>query len=368
MLNNSKIILSGGGTGGHIFPAVAIANVLKQEIKNVDILFVGASGKMEMEKVPLAGFNIKSIPIAGIKRKEIVSNLLLPFKVVLSLFKSYKIIKQFNPDLVIGTGGYVTGPVLCIAQLLNIPTLIQEQNALPGLTNKILGKCATKICVAYPNMNLFFKKEKLIISGNPIRSEVLNIENKMQEAELFFNLKNNAKTILIVGGSLGAKGINEAITHNLQLFENNEAQLIWQTGSAFYETAKEKISKFKNNHIRVYPFISRMDLAYCISTIVISRAGASAIAELSMLKKPSILVPLPTAAEDHQTKNALRLKEKQATILIKEKHAKQDLLTAAFSLINDDLLQKSLSENLEQFAQPDATQVILNEIKQILKV
>ena len=357
-----KVILSGGGTGGHIFPAVAIANEIKKLVPHADILFVGALGKMEMEKVPAAGFKIIGVPIAGFQRKFTLANLKLPFLIIQSLLKTRKIINEFKPDVVVGTGGYASGPLLKAATSIGIPALLQEQNSYAGITNKILSKKASKICVAYEGMEQFFSKEKIILTGNPVRQDITNVSSKRDEAFEFFKLDKNKKTILVVGGSLGAKGINEAMSEGLQQLADNNIQLVWQTGKPYFETAKQQTLAFESKNIKAVDFITRMDLAYAFADVVISRAGAGAISELCIVQKPSILVPLPTAAEDHQTKNAMSLVNKKAAILVKDTDAKKHLINEAIALINNQSLKQELSKNCGLLALPNSTSMIANEV------
>ncbi len=357
-----KIILSGGGTGGHIFPAVAIANEIKKIVPSAEILFVGALGKMEMEKVPAAGYKIIGVPIAGLQRKFTLSNLKLPFLILKSLLRTRKIIKDFQPNVVVGTGGYASGPLLRAATSKGIPALIQEQNSYAGITNKILSKKVNKICVAYEGMEKFFPKEKIMLTGNPVRQDISNIHEKRAEAFTFFKLDPNKKTILVVGGSLGAKAINEAMGTGLQKFADNDIQVVWQTGKIYFETAKQQSKAFESKNITATDFISRMDLAYAFADVVISRAGAGAISELCIVQKPCILVPLPTAAEDHQTKNAMSLVNKNAAILIKDTEAKDTLVDKAIELTNNTAKQQTLKTNMKQLAFLNSANVIAKEV------
>ena len=361
-MKSLKVILSGGGTGGHIFPAVAIANEIKKIVPHAEILFVGALGKMEMEKVPASGYKIIGVPIAGFQRNFSWSNFKLPFLIIKSLLKTRKIIIDFKPDVVVGTGGYASGPLLKAATSKNIPALLQEQNSYAGITNKILSKKASKICVAYEGMEKFFEKDKIVLTGNPVRQDILSIEFKKNEAYEFFKLDKTKKTILVIGGSLGAKGINEAIAEGLNKFSENSIQLIWQTGKLYFETAKENTQPYIQQNIKAVDFISRMDLAYAVADLVISRAGAGAISELCIVSKPSILVPLPSAAEDHQTKNAMSLVVKNAAILVKESNAKTELINQAILLINDPQKLIELSKNSHLLALPNSTSMITNEV------
>jgi UDP-N-acetylglucosamine--N-acetylmuramyl-(pentapeptide) pyrophosphoryl-undecaprenol N-acetylglucosamine transferase len=357
-----KIIFSGGGTGGHIFPAVAIANEIKRLVPDVEILFVGALGKMEMEKVPAAGYKIIGVPIVGFQRKFTLSNLKLPFLIIQSLFQTRKIVTEFKPDVVVGTGGYASGPLLKAATSKGIPALLQEQNSYAGITNKILSKRASKICVAYEGMEEFFAKEKIILTGNPVRQDITDIFSKRDEGFDYFKFEKNRKVILVVGGSLGAKGINEAMSEGLALLADKNIQLIWQTGKTYYEIAKQQIISFESKNMKAVDFISRMDLAYAVADVVVSRAGAGAISELCIVKKPSILVPLLTAAEDHQTKNAMALVNKKAAILVRDNQAKNYLVKEAIALIENEMLCDELSKNCASLARPDSTNKIAHEV------
>jgi len=360
-----KVIISGGGTGGHIFPAIAIADTLKSRIPNIEILFVGAKDKMEMKKVPNAGYPIEALWISGLQRKLTLKNLSFPFKVVSSLAKAKRIINRFKPDLVIGVGGYASGPTLRVATKKGITTLIQEQNSFPGITNKLLSKKVDKICVAYEGMEKFFPKDKIVLTGNPVRKEVIEIEGKKTEALNFFNLSENKKTILVVGGSQGALSINKGIHKNLDLIIKNDIQLIWQTGGFYYETALEAINKFDGKQIKVVEFIDRMDYAYAAADILVSRAGAIAISEICAVEKPAIFVPLPTAAEDHQTKNAKALVEKEAAVLISNKDVNEKLGDEIINLIKDEERQIKFGKNLSKLAIKDAADRIVDEIEKL---
>jgi UDP-N-acetylglucosamine--N-acetylmuramyl-(pentapeptide) pyrophosphoryl-undecaprenol N-acetylglucosamine transferase len=365
ILKQHKYILSGGGTGGHIFPAIAIANQLKLEDANCEILFVGANGKMEMEKVPNAGYKIIGIDIAGLKRKLTFENLLLPFKILKSLNQAKKIIKDFQPDLVIGTGGFASGPIMKAASNRSIKTFIQEQNSFPGITNKLLAKKAFKICVAYEGLEKYFDKNKIIITGNPVRQDIKDIASKKEDGLKQFNLTNNKKTVLIIGGSLGARTINESIEQNISHFKSNNIQIIWQTGKSYFQTA-QKLDDTTSG-IRVFEFIKEMDQAYASADIIISRAGASSISELCIVGKPCILVPSPNVAEDHQTKNAMALVQKEAAILVKDAECKNVIWPTLNTLINDLEKCDLLSKNIKQLAKPNAVKDIVKEILAALK-
>jgi UDP-N-acetylglucosamine--N-acetylmuramyl-(pentapeptide) pyrophosphoryl-undecaprenol N-acetylglucosamine transferase len=364
-LKQHKYILSGGGTGGHIFPAVAIANELKLQDSNCEILFVGANGKMEMEKVPNAGYKIVGIDIAGLKRKLTFENLLLPFKILKSLNQAKKIIKDFNPDIVIGTGGFASGPIMRAASNQNIKTLIQEQNSYPGITNKILSKKASKICVAYEGLEKFFDAGKIKITGNPVRQDIKDILSKRTEAFNFFKLDSNKRTILIIGGSLGAKTINESIEENIENFRTSNLQIIWQTGKSFFSSAKNIDSV--ENGLRVFEFIREMDLAYACADIIVSRAGASSISELCIVGKPCILVPSPNVAEDHQTKNAMALVSKNAALLLSDKDCKEFIWPEIQKLVSDEKLSHTLSNNISNLSKPNAVKEIVAEIFELIK-
>lgn len=361
------IIISGGGTGGHIFPALAIARALKRKIPGAQILFIGAKGRMEMEKVPEAGFPIKGLWISGLKREITFENLAFPFKVVASLFKAYFIIRKFKTDVAVGVGGYASGPALRAAVMLGIPAVIQEQNSFPGITNKILGKKAEKICVAFENMDKFFPSEKIVITGNPIRKEVIDIDGKRDEAAKFFDLDPTKKTIMVIGGSQGALSINLCIEKMLRFLKDNSVQLLWQTGKNFEPKAIAACNAAEYTDAKVKGFIQKMDLAYALADIVISRAGAIAIAELAAVKKPVIFIPLPSAAEDHQTKNAKRLEEKSAAIVVPDKEASEKLPAALSGLLQDESKCRMLEHNISTFAVTDADERIAREIIALIK-
>jgi UDP-N-acetylglucosamine--N-acetylmuramyl-(pentapeptide) pyrophosphoryl-undecaprenol N-acetylglucosamine transferase len=361
---NLHILISGGGTGGHIFPAIAIANAVKYRFPDANILFVGAKSKMEMTKVPEAGYPIKGLWISGFQRRLTLKNLSFPLKLIFSLIKANRIIKQFKPNIVIGVGGYASGPTLKMAVRNNIPTLIQEQNSFPGITNRFLAKNVNTICVAYDGLEKYFPKEKIVLTGNPIRKEVIEIEGKKIKAQKFFNLEKNKKTVLVVGGSQGAVSINKSIAMNIDLFEKNNIQLIWQTGK-FYFNEAQKLTK-DVNHIKVHEFIREMDYAYAAADLVISRAGAIAISELSAVQKPIIFIPLPFAAEDHQTKNAQALVNKDAALMIKDSDANEQLPIVLLSLMQNEKKLKTLSQNIKAFALPKATALIVDEIEKLI--
>ncbi|MBK0380721.1 undecaprenyldiphospho-muramoylpentapeptide beta-N-acetylglucosaminyltransferase [Mucilaginibacter segetis] len=360
-----RIIISGGGTGGHIFPAIAIANALKKLDPATEILFVGASGRMEMEKVPAAGYNIIGLDIQGIQRKAFWKNVMFPVKLMNSVRRALKIIQDFKPDAAVGVGGYASGPLLYAASMRGIPTLIQEQNSYAGITNKWLSKRAEKICVAFDGMEKFFPFDRIIKTGNPIRRESVNIAGKHMQALELFKLSAFKKTILITGGSLGARTLNNSILAGLHKIIAADVQVVWQTGKFYYKTITDQLGADRHPNICVVEFLNRMDLAYAAADVIISRAGAGTIAELCVVKKPVILVPSPNVAEDHQTKNALALVQESAAIFIADRNAEEKLVDKALELLNDKELQKKLSDNIGSLALPDADEVIAKEVIQI---
>ena len=343
---NIKVIISGGGTVGHIFPALAIARAIQAEIPTAEFLFVGAKGKMEMEKVPEAGFAIEGLWISGFQRKLSWQNLTFPLKLVSSLWKARGIIKKFKPNIAIGVGGFASGPTLKMAASLGIPCLIQEQNSYPGITNKLLANQVQKICVAYDGMEKYFPKKKILLTGNPIRKQVIDIANKKDEANDFFGLRKEKKTILIVGGSLGAQSINNAVIHHIEAWTKLDAQVIWQTGKTGIEGAKQAIANYSESNIIPHTFINRMDMAYAAADIIISRAGAIAISEISAVGKPVIFIPFPYAAEDHQTKNAQKLVDKNAALMIADSKVKQELLPVLNKYINDESALTNMTKEI----------------------
>lgn len=357
-----KVIISGGGTGGHIYPAIAIANALKEQDPAIEILFVGAEGKMEMEKVPKAGYSIIGLPIVGIKRELSVDNLAFPVKLVKSLLKAKSILKDFKPDVAVGVGGFASGPLLMMASLTGIPTLIQEQNSHAGITNKLLAKKAKAICVAYPGMDAFFPKEKLRVLGNPVRTDILNVDVKREAGLSHFGFDPEKKTLFVMGGSLGARTINESIYAGLEQLVDAGYQVLWQTGKLFIDKARQKIEEKKFTSVRAFDFIYEMDLAYAVADAVVSRAGALSVSELCLAKKPSILVPFPAAAEDHQTKNAMSLVSQEAALLIKDKDAAELLVKTALELMANGELQKKLARNAQALGKPTAASDIAAEI------
>lgn len=362
-----KFIISGGGTGGHIYPAIAIANEIKARDKSAEILFVGAKDRMEMQKVPKAGYEIKGLWISGIQRKLTVDNLSFPLKLLSSLREAKKIIKEFQPNIAIGVGGYASGPLLYQAASMKIPSLIQEQNSFAGLTNKWLAKKVNKICVAYDGMETFFPKEKIIFTGNPVRSDILELKNKKEEALKFFNLNPDKKTIFVMGGSLGARTINQSVGKDLQKLVDADTQLIWQTGKLYFEDSKKITEPFQDKGIRVFDFIYKMDLAYAAADLVVSRAGALSVAELCLVGKPTVLVPSPNVAEDHQTKNALSLVKEDAALMVKDSEAPDVLVLKAIELLQNQELCKKLDSNILNLGKPNATQEIVDEVLNLIK-
>lgn len=359
-----KFILSGGGTGGHIYPAIAIANELKMRFPDCEILFVGANNKMEMQKVPQAGYKIIGLWIAGIQRRITLDNSLFPVKLITSLLKSRTIIRDFKPNVVIGTGGFASGPLLRVAAIAGIPTLIQEQNSYPGITNKWLSRKANKICVAYENLEQFFPKNKIVMTGNPVRQDLIDIKGKRKEAREYFNLSEDKKTLLVLGGSLGARRINQLIAKELVNFSSQNVQIIWQCGKLYFEEYKHYSD---NKNVQVLAFIDRMDLVYAAADIVISRSGASSVSELCLVGKPVIFIPSPNVAEDHQTKNAMAVVDKNGALLIKESELDTRFITVFNNLLSNQNLQNELSENILKLAKTNATQDIVDEIIKLIK-
>ena len=361
-MRNKRIIFSGGGTGGHIYPAISIANELLLNDKNLEILFIGANNKMEMKIVPEHGFDILGLWIAGYDRKNFLKNLLLPFKILVSFFQSILIIKNFKPQLVIGTGGYASGPILYVANLLKTPSLIQEQNSYPGITNRILSKKVNKICVSYENLDRFFPKEKIIKTGNPVRQNILKCNDSFEEAINYFKLDSNKKIMLVIGGSLGSKEINKAIYSIKDYFKFINLQVIWQCGRLYYDYYNKKI---KEDYIRLYDYIENIDYAYSACDFIISRAGASSVSELSIVGKPVIFIPSPNVAENHQLKNAKEIIRHDAAILVKENEI--NILKSKINDLNSSSqLRNKLSRNIKRLSEPNATKKIVNEINKLL--
>ncbi len=370
-----RIIISGGGTGGHIFPAVAIANALKAELPDVEILFVGAEGKMEMEKVPQAGYKIIGLTVAGFQRGFSLSNILknvsFPFKLAGSLLEARKIIKNFKPDVAVGVGGYASGPVLWAAQSAGIPTLIQEQNSYAGVTNKLLASKAKKICVAYDGMEKFFPKNKILMTGNPVRQDVAEANMLGLAAMFHFKLSAERKTILVIGGSLGARTINESVAAGFEKIQAAGYQLIWQTGKTYFPKAQEVTRPLPNSNgwgeAKVFDFIKEMNLAYGAADVVISRAGALSISELCLVGKTAVLVPSPNVSEDHQTQNALALVRKEAALMVTDAEAREKLIDTVLALMADESQQSKLKTNIANLGKPDAAKTIANEVIQLIK-
>jgi len=359
---HKRVIISGGGTGGHIFPAISVANALRKIDPEIEILFVGAEGRMEMEKIPAAGFRIIGLPVAGLQRSLTLRNFVVLFKLLKSLNKAKKVIKEFQPDVVVGVGGYASGPVLRQAGRMGIPTLIQEQNSYAGVTNKLLAKRASVICVAYDEMNKYFPAEKIIKTGNPVRQNFDNLKTLKVEALTFFNLKKEFPVILVLGGSLGAGSINSSLSENINLIKDSDCQWLWQTGKYYFENVKALVSLSFSENISVHGFINRMDLAYAAADIIVSRAGAGTISELCLVGKPVILIPSPNVAEDHQTKNAMALSGREAAVLIPDGEAVKTLVCSAIKLVADKEKREILSSNILKMADREADIRIAEEV------
>jgi UDP-N-acetylglucosamine--N-acetylmuramyl-(pentapeptide) pyrophosphoryl-undecaprenol N-acetylglucosamine transferase len=361
-----RILISGGGTGGHVYPALAIADAFRKKHPNAKIEFVGAEGRMEMEKVPQYGYEIHGLWISGIQRKNMWKNILLPFKMLSSWLKVRKIINNFKPDAVVGVGGYASGPLLHIAAMQKTPSLIQEQNSYPGITNKILAKKADTICVAYEGLEKFFPANKVVVTGNPVRDFGKNLDALKNEAYKYFGLNPALPVILVVGGSLGARSINQSILQNINQVANRPVQLLWQTGKFYFEDIQKSLSA-KHENIHIKAFIDKMEYAYAVADVVVSRAGAISISELSMIGKPVILVPSPNVAEDHQTKNAQVLEKENAAILIRDSEAMTELVPCMLLLANDKNRQNSLAQNILKLAKPNAAERIVEEIEKLIE-
>ena len=362
-----KVIISGGGTGGHIFPALSIANALKRLDKDIEILFVGAEGKMEMEKVPEAGYKIVGLPVRGLQRKLTLSNLKVLWNLWRSLKKAKRVVQEFKPDVVVGVGGYASGPIGKVAANAGIPLVLQEQNSYAGVTNKLLAKKAAKICVAYEGLERFFPKEKIIFTGNPVRKDLLNAANERAEGIAFYGLDANKKTVLITGGSLGAGSINKAMVRWLEKIAGwKNVQVIWQCGSYYHKELEEQLKGRMPENVKFMPFLKRMDLAYACADLVVARAGAGTISELCLLGKAVVLVPSPNVAEDHQTKNAMALVNKQAAVMVKDSEVVERLGEVMEHLLQDDGERKSLSEHILTLAMKDSDEVIAREILKIM--
>ena len=363
-----RLIISGGGTGGHIFPAIAIANAFRERHPNAHILFVGASGRMEMTRVPEAGYEIIGLWISGIQRKFTFSNLLFPFKLVVSYLRAVVIVKRYKPDVVVGTGGFASGPMMIAATRFKVPTIIQEQNSFAGLANKQVADKVSKVCVAYEGMEKYFPASKIVITGNPVRKDILSVKEKSGKGISHFGFEETHKTLLIIGGSLGARTINESILAGVDKLIDAGVQVIWQTGKAYFDVIQLQLGKYDKIRLRVTDFLKEMDLAYAAADVVISRSGALAVSELCIANKPCILVPSPNVAEDHQTKNAMALVEKDAAVMISDKDARSKLVDEALKLLFDEHRAKKLSENISALAKPSATEDIVNEIEKLIPV
>lgn len=366
-LKQPRLIVSGGGTGGHIFPAIAIADAFRRRHPDAEILFVGAKGRMEMERVPKAGYPIEGLWISGFKRELSLDNLSFPFKLISSLCKARRILKRFKPDAVVGVGGFASGPIMRKATSLGIPVIIQEQNSFPGVTNKIVAPKAAKICVAYENMDRWFPKEKIVLTGNPLRNNIISSDGNKSDAVKSFGLNHERPVILLVGGSQGALGINKGISAKLQMFKDNDFQMIWQTGRFYIGQAIREVEALDlADRVKPTVFIERMDMAYAAADVVVSRAGAMSISELSLVRKPVVFVPLPTAAEDHQTKNAQSLVNENAAVMVRNSETEEKLLPVVFNLLKDNGKMFAMSENIAKFARPNAAEDIVDEIDKVL--
>ena len=362
-MGNYRFILSGGGTGGHIYPAIAIANELKRRHADAEFLFVGAKDKMEMEKVPQAGYKIEGLWISGLQRKLTVKNLMFPIKLISSLLRARKIVKTFQPNVAIGTGGFASGPLLKMATSAGIPCVLQEQNSFAGITNKLLAGKAEKVCVAYDGMEQFFPKEKVVKTGNPVRSDLIDIKVAKKDALAFFGLQTNKPTVLVLGGSLGARRINQLIEKELNFFEELGVQLLWQCGKLYYEEYK----KYDSETVKVKAFLNKMDFAYTAADTIISRAGAGSVSELCLVGKPTVFIPSPNVAEDHQTKNAEALVKEGAAVLIKENDLEINFESVFNKLIASTEMQENLAKNIKKLALPKATEAIVDEIEKLIK-
>lgn len=362
-----RVIISGGGTGGHIYPAIAIANELRTMNSATEVLFVGAEGKMEMEKVPRAGYQIIGLPVVGIKRALTPENLAFPFKLGRSLLRARQIVREFRPDVAVGVGGYASGPLLLAASLAAVPTLIQEQNSYAGLTNKVLARWAKRICVAYPGMDRFFPADKIKLTGNPVRSDIQFADSQVAAGRQQFGLRADQPTLLVIGGSQGARTINESLEAGLSRFVDVGVQVIWQTGPAFIERARTAVRATGSNSVKAYDFIYEMDRAYAVADVVVSRAGALSVSELCLVGRPAILVPFPAATDDHQTKNALALVERDAAVLVRDSDARADLVTATLQLLNDAPKQQRLRTQIKTLAKPHAARDIAEEVVRLIE-
>jgi UDP-N-acetylglucosamine--N-acetylmuramyl-(pentapeptide) pyrophosphoryl-undecaprenol N-acetylglucosamine transferase len=360
-----NVIISGGGTGGHIYPAIAIANELKTIDPTTKLLFVGAEGKMEMEKVPRAGYEIIGLPVVGIRRELTLANLLFPIKLGRSMLRAQEIVRDFRPDVAVGVGGYASGPLLLAASLKGVPTLIQEQNSYAGLTNKVLARWAKRICVAYPSMDVFFPADKIRLTGNPVRSDIQQADAQVAAGRQFFGLDVNRPTLLVIGGSQGARTINESMEAGLSRFVDAGVQVVWQTGTGFIDRARQAVTALGSPLIRAYDFIYEMDKAYAVADTVVSRAGALSVSELALVGRPAILVPFPQASEDHQTKNAMSLVDRDAALLVRDQDARQQLISAALGLLTNQSQRDRLSTELKKLGKPNAARDIAEEVRKL---
>lgn len=363
----NRVIISGGGTGGHIFPALSIANEIRKRYPDAGILFVGALDRMEMEKVPAAGYKIIGLPVMGFPRKPGIKMITFFKKLFQSSAMAKKIVKNFQPEIAIGVGGFASGPLLRAAAAARIPTLIQEQNSYAGITNKILAKKVNRICVAYEKMHRFFPKNKIVFTGNPVRENLVQNTGNKSEAFQYFGLNDKERVVLVTGGSLGARSLNNAILKNLEIIAKSGIQVIWQTGGVYYNKVIDELKKFKPENLHVHQFISRMDLAYAAADLVISRAGAGTISELCIIGKPAILVPSPNVAEDHQTKNAMALVEKEAAIMLKDNEIDLKLFPVTLRLVKDADRCRIMAANIKLLARPEATKTIVDEVEKLIK-
>ncbi len=361
-----RLIISGGGTGGHVFPALAIANAFRDRHPDAEILFVGAQGKMEMVRVPEAGYKIIGLWIAGLQRKLTLSNLMFPVKLIASLWKARKIVQEFRPHVAVGTGGYASGPLMLAATRMGVPALLQEQNSYAGLTNKQLAGKVQRICVAYPGMEAYFPAGKVVMTGNPVRKDILDVAVKRQQALTHFGFSDTQSTLLVLGGSGGARTINESVLAGLDRLVGAKVQVIWQTGKVYYETVKAQVADKDLGSVRLFDFLREMDLAYAAANVVVSRAGALSIAELCLTRKPAVLVPSPNVAEDHQTKNALALVKEDAAVLIADKDAREKLTDEVLALLADHARCERLSERIGTLGRPNAAKDIVNEIEKLI--
>lgn len=361
-----RVIISSGGTGGHIYPAIAVANGLKERIPDIEILFVGAKGKMEMQKVPEAGYSIEGLWISGLQRRLTAKNLMFPIKVISSLLKASSILRKFKPDIAAGFGGYASGPMLRTSIRNGVPALLQEQNSYAGLTNKLLAEKVNTICVAYDGMEKFFPKEKLVQTGNPVRKDIIDLKGKTRTAYKHFGFDDSKPVLFVMGGSLGARTINQSMLRHIDLLIKSGAQVIWQTGAFYFDEIQETLKNRNLADIRIVKFLKEMDLAYAIADVIVSRAGALSISELCLVGKATVLVPSPNVAEDHQTKNAMALVNKEAAVLVKDSDAENEMVQEALRLLNDESERELLGKNIMALGQPNATEKIVDELIKLL--